>query len=311
MSSPILEPGQIEASATTPPFVQLPPADLFRQRAERLDALAEGHVMGSYLTLMAISARAQQRVLDNPPDMPALAAGDLNAAYRHDMPPLAVDSLLQQDGWQRLLDAWLDAFDAELSAPTGAVSEALAALRDADGETRQHWARALLGGHFDHLPAAVAPFLGAALQLAWRVWLDQVDASGIREREDQTLCPCCGSLPVAGVIRHRQPIDGVRYLVCSLCATEWHYVRLKCSHCLSTRELDYLHFEDTPQGVRAEACPECETYLKQLYLEQEPAGEAFTADLATLDLDMRLDAQGYHRIAPNLQLAPGGDGQEA
>jgi FdhE protein len=159
------------------------------------------------------------------------------------------------------------------------------------------------------VPGALVPFLGAALQLAWRHWLTAIDAEDIREREDQTECPCCGSLPVAGVIRHRRPIDGVRYLVCSLCATEWHYVRLKCSHCLSTRELDYLHFEDAPHGVKAEACPECHTYLKQLYLEIAPDGEAATADLATLDLDMSLAEQNLQRRAPNLLLAPGGDGE--
>jgi len=35
MSSKILEPGEIESAAMTPPFVQLPPIDLFSKRAER------------------------------------------------------------------------------------------------------------------------------------------------------------------------------------------------------------------------------------------------------------------------------------
>ena len=47
---------------------------------------------------------------------------------------------------------------------------------------------------------------------------------------------------MAGVIRHRGQLNGLRYLVCSLCACEWHYVRLKCSHCRSTKKLDYLHW---------------------------------------------------------------------
>ncbi|MDN6179861.1 MAG: formate dehydrogenase accessory protein FdhE [Halomonas subglaciescola] len=310
MSSNILEPGQIEASAMTPPFVQLPPAALFRHRAERFTELAEGHAMGDYLLLMARVACAQQRVLEAPPELPVLSIEHLNAAYQHDMPPLAVDTLVQNGGWQTLLEAWLDAFTADVPALPDAVIQAANALREAGSETRKRWAIALLGGRFGDVPAAIAPFLGAALQLAWHYWLGQVDPQGIREREDQALCPCCGSLPVAGVIRHRRPIDGVRYLVCSLCAAEWHYVRLKCSHCLSTRELDYLHFEETPHGIKAEGCPECHTYLKQLYLEQTPEGEPLTADLASLDLDVRLDQQGYHRLAPNLLLAPGGGDEE-
>lgn len=313
MSSRILEQGQIEAAAMTPPFVQLPPTDLFALRAERLDTLSEGHPMGAYLSLLASVCRAQQAVLDAPPSLPELDAQRIGAAFTHDMPPLAVDTLLHDDGWQTLLDAWLDAFAKQNEAlPDGdnvPVSDALETLRQADGDQRRAWATSLLGGRFTDVPGALVPFLGAALQLAWRHWLGAIDAEGIREREDQTECPCCGSLPVAGVIRHRRPIDGVRYLVCSLCATEWHYVRLKCSHCLSTRELDYLHFDDSPHGVKAEACPECHTYLKQLYLEIAPDGEVASADLASLDLDMCLAEQDFQRRAPNLLLAPGGDGE--
>ena len=112
---------------------------------------------------------------------------------------------------------------------------------------------------------------------------------------------------MAGVIRHRGQLNGLRYLVCSLCACEWHYVRLKCSHCRSTKKLDYLHFEGSPNGIKAEACPECNGYLKQLYLELAPDGESLSADLATLDLDLLLADQGYNRQAPNLLLAPGSE----
>ncbi len=113
---------------------------------------------------------------------------------------------------------------------------------------------------------------------------------------------------MAGVIRHRGQMNGLRYLVCSLCAGEWHYVRLKCSHCQSTKKLDYLHFEGSPQGIKAEVCPGCDSYLKLLYLELAPDGETLSADLATLDLDLLLAEQGHQRRAPNLLLAPGGEG---
>ncbi|MCY1552538.1 Protein FdhE [compost metagenome] len=83
-------------------------------------------------------------------------------------------------------------------------------------------------------------------------------------------------------------------------------MRLKCSHCQSTKKLDYLHLDGSPQGIKAEACPSCRTYLKQLYLELAPDGECLSADLASLDLDLLLAEQGYLRRAPNLLLAPGG-----
>ncbi len=309
MSSKILEPGQIEGAAMTPPFVQLPPTDLFSQRAERLDTLSNGHPMGAYLSLLASVCRAQQAVLDAPPSLPELDAQRLSAAFKHDMPPLAVDTLLHDAGWQTMLDAWLQAFTQQNENMPDAVHTTLQLLRQANADQRRAWATALLGGRFSEVPEALVPFLGAALQLAWQHWLKAIQVGDIREREDQTECPCCGSLPVAGVVHQRRPMDGVRYLLCSLCATEWHYVRLKCSHCLSTRELDYLHFDDSPHGIKAEACPECHTYLKQLYLEIDSDGEAVTADLASLDLDVRLAEQGWQRRAPNLLLAPGGEGR--
>lgn len=308
MSSKILQPGEIEGAAMTPPFVLLPPTDMFAKRAERFTALAEDHPMSAYLKLMASICRAQQSVLDAPSALPELDSGRMNAAVQHDMPPLAVDTLLHDSGWQIQLDAWLEAFTEQNKQLPEAVSNAVEQLRQADAEQRRVWASALLGGRFSQVPEALVPFLGAGLQLAWRHWLKAIDSEEIREREDQTECPCCGSLPVAGIVHQRRPIDGVRYLLCSLCAAEWHYVRLKCSHCLSTRELDYLHFDDSPYGVKAEACPDCNTYLKQLYLELDANGEGLSADLASLDLDMRLAEQGLQRRTPNLLLAPGDEG---
>ena len=308
MSSKILEPGEIEGAAMTPPFALLPPTDLFAKRAERFDSLAEGHPMSAYLRLLASICRAQQTVLDAPPSLPELDTSLINAALQHEMPPLAVDTLLHDNGWHAQLDAWLAAFTEQNKELPDAVQAALQRLRQADAEQRRVWATALLGGRFSQVPEALVPFLGAALQIAWRHWLKAIDIEAIREGENQTECPCCGSLPVAGVVHQRRPMDGVRYLLCSLCAAEWHYVRLKCSHCLSTRELDYLHFDDSPYGIKAEACPDCQTYLKQLYLEIDANGEAVTADLASLDLDLLLAEQGWQRRTPNLLLAPGDEG---
>ena len=62
--------------------------------------------------------------------------------------------------------------------------------------------------------------------------------------DDPTLCPCCGSRPVASV--ERLGAEGARYLACGLCATQWHYVRIKCTHCQSTKG----NLAAKPGGVR-------------------------------------------------------------
>ncbi|MBD7975956.1 formate dehydrogenase accessory protein FdhE [Serpens gallinarum] len=304
MAGNILEPGQIEAAANKPPFIQLPPRDLFARRAARLDQIAAEHPLADYLHLLAAVCRAQQQVLDLPPTLEPLDEHRSRECINHGMPPLAADTLVREGHWLPMLDAWLATFDAPV---TPSVALALEQLRSADASQRKVWALSLLTGQFSSLPAALVPFLGAALQLAWSHWLLGLGLSDLREREDQGQCPCCGALPMAGVIRHRGAMNGLRYLVCSLCACEWHYTRLKCSHCRSTREIDYLHLDNSPQGVKAEACPECRTYLKQLYLDLQPNGESLSADLATLDLDLLLSEQDFQRRAPNLLLAPGGD----
>ena len=305
MSGTILEPGQIAAAASKPPFLQLPPRNLFGLRAERLARLAEGHPLGDYLQLLAAVCRAQQQVLDAPPAIPAPDPQRCAQAIAHGLPPLCAETLAREDGWMAMIDAWLAAF-APSEPINPPLSAALEQLRTADAGQRKAWGVALVSGQFVSVPAGVAPFVGAALQLAWSHWLLSADLAAIGEVEDQQTCPACGALPMAGVIHGHGLRNGLRYLVCSQCAGEWHYVRLKCSHCKSTKRLDYLHLEHSPHGVRAEACPECRHYLKQLYLELEPAGEVLSADLASLDLDLLLDGEGYLRQAPNLLLAPGG-----
>ena len=111
--------------------------------------------------------------------------------------------------------------------------------------------------------------------------------------------------PVASVVRIGGAAQGLRYLVCSLCASEWHVVRVKCSACASTKGIAYLGIEGADEAIKAEVCDECKTYLKIFYLEKNPALVPAADDLASLALDMLVDEQGYNRIGPNLLFLPG------
>lgn len=309
MSGQILEPGQIEAAANIPPFLHLPARDLFRVRAVRLRQLANGHPLAGYLLLVAALCDAQQQVLDNPPALPGPALDALARSREHGMPPIAFEALVRTDGWLAALDALLE----HLAAPANAaVAEALRQLQAADSGQRKAWGVGLLSGQFNLLPAAIAPFVGAALQVAFSHWLLALPEGAIAETDAKVLCPACGSPPVGGMLRHRGKYNGLRYLACSLCSCEWHYVRLKCSHCQESKHLTYLSLERAgvkgeQAPIRAEVCPNCQGYLKQCYLEFDAEAEAQADDLASLDLDMRLAEEGYLRRAPNLLLAPGSD----
>ncbi|MFZ5935691.1 formate dehydrogenase accessory protein FdhE [Pseudomonas sp. HS6-2] len=305
--STILEPGQIEASAVMPPFLHLPPANLFALRAVRLEYLAEGNTLGDYLLLIAQLCRVQQQLVDDPPGGLPVAEERQRLCISHGLPPLAADSLVREGPWLVWLQALLSHFDSEAS---GALGEALQTLRDSDETQRKGWGIALLSGQYDAVPAALVPFIGAALQAAWSSWLLALPAPELKAAGSLAQCPACGSPAMAGVVRNRGKHNGLRYLACSLCACEWHVVRVKCVYCESSKDLRYTSLEDDRHvpgkaPLRAECCPECESYLKQNYLENDAAAEPLADDLASLALDIRLDEEGFHRLAPNLMLAPG------
>jgi FdhE protein len=305
----ILEPGHIEASASAPPFLHLPPPTLFSLRAARLEQLAGGHPLADYLQLIAGLCHVQQSLLDQPPTTPALDPERLRLCEQHGLPPLAADSLVRDDAWQAFLDALLLRYQAP---PRSEVRHAVTTLRQATAGQRKVWAIALLGGQYAAVPAALVPFLGAALQAAWSHWLLNLPNPNLKPCDSLGQCPACGSPAMAGVIRHRGKHNGLRYLVCALCACEWHVVRVKCIYCEQSKGLNYVSLEDDRHSpdqapLRAETCPGCHSYLKLLYLENDAEAEALSADLTSLALDMRLDQEGFQRLAPNLMLAPGGE----
>ncbi|MEO3723179.1 formate dehydrogenase accessory protein FdhE [Pseudomonas syringae] len=303
----ILEPGEIEAAASSPPFLHLPPHNLFTLRAQRLERLAEGHPLADYLHLIAGLCRVQQLVFDDPPSTAPLDEQRLEVCRQHGMPPFAADTLIREDTWQLYLEALLQRY---VAPEQPAVVEAVTTLSIASPGQLRAWAVALVSGQYSLVPAALVPFLGAALQVAWSHWLLSAPSLQLTPGDSLSQCPACGSPAMAGVIRHRGKHNGLRYLVCSLCACEWHVVRVKCVYCEQSKGLEYLSLEDDRHAanqapLRAEVCPGCNSYLKLLYLENDGEGEALSADLGSLLLDMRLAQDGYQRLAPNLLLAPG------
>lgn len=305
----ILEPGEIEAAASSPPFLHLPPHNLFTLRALRLEKLADGHPLAEYLRLVAELCHIQQSLMDDPSIATPLDPERLRLCQQHGLPPFAADSLVREEHWLPYLEGVLQRF---LARPGSAIENAVAALRNANNGQRKAWAIALLSGQYSLVPAAAVPFLGAALQAAWSHWLLCTQDLALKPGDSLSQCPACGSPAMAGVIRHRGKYNGLRYLVCSLCACEWHVVRVKCVYCEQSKGLEYVSLDDDRHAadqapLRAEVCPGCNSYLKLLYLENDADAEALSTDLTSLMLDMRLEQEGYQRLAPNLLFAPGAD----
>jgi FdhE protein len=281
------------------PHLRLPDARaLFHRRAERFAALAPGHTLQEYLELLARLA-ATQRVaaVTLQPTLPRALAPQR---------PLDAASLRRGPEWLAALTVILDeASAAEVPEESQTAFELLTTLPPPELEAL---ADRVLANAVAGADLAAAAFVAAALQVYFTGLAAQlVPAAAPRTRDG---CPVCGSLPVVGVVLGD---DKLRYLVCSLCGTQWHHTRVQCTACHEGKGLTYYELESgqasaarLPAGyVKAEACPACKAYTKLFYVEQEPALEPFADDVATLALDLLMAEEGWARHGVNLFLMPG------
>lgn len=301
--SEIIRDGSLAGGIPSIPQFRPAGADVFRERAERFDALAAGHSLEGYLRFAAALSRAQDEVLSGFPDVPLPDGQALEQCRAHGLPPLSVHGYRRDPAWQAGLRKLLSALDMQ-TVPAQA-QPLFEALRHPSAEGLEHAAGDLLAGAFAQIDAGAAPLIAAALQVYWVKMASALGQQGFSPQVQYGLCPACGSYPVASVVRIGGAQQGLRYLVCSLCASEWHVVRVKCSACATTKGISYLSVEGASEAIKAEVCEECKTYLKIFYLEKDTRIVPPADDLATLALDMLVDEQGYNRLGPNLLLAVG------
>ena len=299
----ILEPGQIEAPAGQIPFLRLAGPDVFAHRAERLRQLAQDHPLGGYLAFLATLAQAQQEVLAHFPQVLLPGAEQQALCREHGMPVLGAQVWSRDPAWRSGLQAILQHIKATpLPSPAGA---AVARLMQAGESELEEIAGKLLAGDLAAVSAQDMPFVSAALQVYWTHMASALGEHAFGHLEQGGLCPVCGSHPVAGIVRVGGEEQGLRYLSCSLCATEWHMVRIKCSNCESTHGINYYTLEGSSGAVKAESCDDCNSYLKLMYMEKDSQVEAVADDMATLALDVLMDEAGKVRGGPNLFFHPG------
>jgi FdhE protein len=300
------------------PFLRLPDVrSIFAEREMRLRQLAAGHAMRDYLLFVAELCRAQHATLSlrERAGARALSAEEIEFACKTGTPPLA--SVPRDPAWRDTLRAVLRAAAPKLPAgPARAQAERLIAADDAalDAQADRIESGTALG-----LDVAAAPMVAAGLQAhrAAQVAATAAAHAGARlepfgRTDDDRLCPCCGGRPVASVVRIGGDENGYRYLACSLCATQWHMVRIKCAHCRSTKGITYQSLDvagasggavegqaASGRAVELECCGECGHYLKIVHMERDPEVEPVADDLATLTLDLLADEQGEVRHGSN------------
>ena len=284
-----------------PPLLFANLKSLYTRRTERLQQLALDNPLSDYLDFAAKITQAQQKALHDYPlvlDMQAV----LEQSAVSGKPPLDLSVFPRTEHWRKLLSALI----AELrpDAPDHIVA-VLDNLDKASVHELELYADALLNREFAQIGSEKAPFIWAALSLYWAQMASQIPGKARAEYgEHRQFCPVCGSIPVSSVV-HIGTQNGLRYLHCNLCESEWHVVRIKCSNCEQTRDLNYWSLDSELAAVKAESCGDCGTYLKILYQEKDPQVEAVADDLASLILDAKMEGEGFARSSINPFVFPG------
>jgi FdhE protein len=281
----------------TPPFVRLPdPTILFRNRADRFRLLANTHHLRPYLLFLADLADIQHSIQHGlaAPDVPPEDARE--RAREFGMPPLDRSRFVIEPVFETTLDRLFDGATA-ISMPDTARA-ALLAARDADAPVRDEMVRAVLADSLPVETLASHVFVAAALQVHFSRVASHLDAQRLVPVGDG-VCPVCGGPPVASMVVGWQGAANTRFCVCSLCESWWHFVRIRCTACGTTKGIGYKEVDGAGSNVQAETCEECHSYAKIMHQTKEPGLEPVADDVATLGLDILVKEAGYRRSAFN------------
>ena len=306
MATPIITDGSLDRARKVPRVVLPTRTDIFSDRAVRFASVATGNSMSGYLCLMAKVAHAQQSALASR-TAETVSDAAIAASREYGMPPLSAQSHDRSPQWRADLT---DIVRLVRAQSTNGVQAALATLEALGEAELESLADRVLAGASLADEAALVPFVGAALQTYFTRLAATLDVTSVEHCDIAGICPVCASRPVASVLRIGGEQANLRYLVCSLCATEWNMSRIQCTSCDTDKGVKYLALQaegesEIQTAARAETCDECKSYLKIFYQEKDPHLDPTVDDLATLALDLLVDEQGYARSGPNLLFHPG------
>ena len=299
MQTRILQPGEIEAlDKTSFPRILLPQvASLFAERAARLRQLAEGNPIADYLQFAAKIVDAQHAAVSKV-ELQALDTADMERAQQHSMPLLPATEHLDP-AWHEVLEAMLKTLASNQGLPAP-LQPLIQSLRELSIDERNEIAQRLLEKEVAARHIGMAPFIMAALQVIYAKRAASLNVADVPYTEPASICPVCACEPVASVLRIGGQASGHRYLHCGTCCTEWHMVRVKCTHCESTQGIHYQTIEDSKDIVTAETCDVCNTYRKVVNQEKDPMAEPLADDLASLMLDLLVsESSNFKRASAN------------
>ena len=291
---------QAAASYIAPPLLFSNPKNLYQRRAARLRELAQDHPLADYLLFAAAIADAQLALLE---DMPIPQDPRLQALSSEQLAnkPLDVKNWQRDPIWRKLLTALLEKLKPSANDQILTTIEWLEKAADSELEEMADniWAQ-----EFATISSDKAVFVWAALSLYWLQLVQQIPHNAKQEStENLHCCPVCNTAPTASLV-HFGSQQGLRYLHCALCESEWNMVRSQCSNCGQNKELDYWSIDDYMAAIRSESCGSCKSYLKIMFQEKEPKVEVIADDLASLFLDMEMEEKGFMKSGLNPFIFP-------
>ena len=215
-----------------PPFAVLPdPVSVFLNRSKRFAALAPGHELEPYLQFLARLTRIQHDVQEGLPAASLPPFDRIAQALEHGMPPLS-RALYEPDALMELTVERLLSQLASVQLPQ-ATALAVSAAQQASPAERRAMVAAALKDASPPEDMAQRTLVLAGLQVHFARLAALLGADDLKPIADG-VCPACGSAPVSSTVVGWPKAHNTRFCTCSLCATMWNVVRVKCVLCSST-----------------------------------------------------------------------------
>jgi FdhE protein len=279
--------GEISA----PPFVQLPdPGVLFAERAGRLRLLGSVSPLKPYLEFIADLSEAQSDIAAGLG--PATVAQDDERGREFGMPAIDRADAISEPALNTVFDRLFERA-RNITKPQDAA-DALERVASSDAGERRRMIEALFAGVLP--PEAIAEhiYIWAGLQLHFTRLASALDPKSLKPVADG-VCPTCGSIPSSSMVVGWHGAHGARFCSCSICNTLWHYVRVKCVCCGSTKGIGYKEVEEGGGIIKAETCDECQSWVKIIYQQLSADADPMADDIASLGLDILMRETPYRR----------------
>ncbi|RKS84629.1 Tat proofreading chaperone FdhE [Orbus hercynius] len=270
------------------------PKTLYSQRLSRLQFLVKDSPFADYLNFCSKIVAQQAKLVETMPISQNLTES-IDLAIKKNIAPLSIENYPLTLQWLDYLYPIMDA----VSDVNESITKTINNLKQNSKEQLLDKASQLLAGQFDAVDSNESLFIWSALSTYYSQLASQLPGKAVAEfGEQRWLCPVCQSSPVASIVHLGNNI-GLRYLHCSLCESEWHVPRAKCTNCDNLQDITYYALDNELAAIKTECCDHCHSYLKIFSQERDPHLDVVADDIYSLLLDMETEKEQFSKSGVN------------